>query len=61
MNKVGRPPKPIKTIAKTFKITPEQSYAIDKILFENKLTNTLADRSHIVRLALENYINEFTN
>lgn len=59
MVRTGRPPKGIKTVKRTFKITPEQDKALNTMLDGYKLTHGLEDRSNIVRLALENYFNEF--
>lgn len=57
---VGRPKKETQTVAKIFKITPEQDVKLNKIL-ANQYNggNDEEDRSHIVRLALENYFDEF--
>lgn len=58
--KRGRKPNPIKTIAKIFKITPEQDKMINKIVAKNyPKGNKVQDRSHFVRLAIEARIDEF--
>lgn len=66
MTTLGRPRKAIQTVAKTFKITPDQDRMLDKIVAnqeprkeEDREIYELEDRSHIVRLALENYFIEF--
>ena len=56
MNPPGRPKKAIQTIAKTFKITPEQFTILRKIVANQYPGgNKEEDMSHIVRNALEDY------
>ena len=59
MVRTGRPKQAIQKIKRTFKITPDQDKAINKVLEKHGLKRGLEDRSHIVRLALENYFIEF--
>jgi len=59
MVRTGRPPKDQKTIKRTFKITPEQDSSINEVLDRCGITHKLEDRSHIVRLALEDYFINF--
>ena len=57
MNKVGRPRKELITEARTFKITPQQIKALKKILINQYPGgNKEEDMSHIVRLALDDYL-----
>lgn len=59
---MARPRKEIQTIAKLFKIRPDQDVKLNKILANGYPGgNKEEDRSHIVRLAIDNYIDEFYN
>ena len=63
MVRTGRPKQAIQKIKRTFKITPDQDEMIDVVLRLSKIRadpkDKAKDRSHIVRLALENYFIEF--
>jgi len=59
MVRTGRPPKQIKTVKRTFKITPKMDTHINDLLESYGLKHGLEDRSHIVRLALEDYFINF--
>lgn len=58
--KTGRPKKALATVARTFKITEELDYKINAFLLAHKLKGTAEDRSHIVRLALESYFDDYS-
>jgi hypothetical protein len=62
MKHAGRPRKELRTITANIKITPEKDMQIN-IIIANQYTRVgespAEDRSHFVRLAIENYIDEF--